>query len=252
MASDHSTQPSLCNEPGKTCFRCKERKPFAEFHRNVRKRDGFDTYCKACAFENYRRTKAKPRKQAVHDPNSLKQCIHCGQRKPLFEFFPRYGSADGRTNHCKQCHLAQERDRIEHLRQQHATSDEQKQCIRCNEVKPFSKFGSRAKTCKRCLYLANRNGSKASRLKKFGLTLEQYQAMNDHQSGKCAICGQPETLLWKGTLRQLAVDHCHATGKVRGLLCHQCNNGIGRFHDSPALLQAAAFYLRRHNSQNFP
>lgn len=86
------------------------------------------------------------------------------------------------------------------------------------------------------------------RLKKYGLTPCQYDAMHKAQDGVCAICKQPElapTALGDRT-RLLAVDHCHSTGKVRGLLCHACNKALGAFRDSPESLRAAAEYIERH------
>lgn len=62
--------------------------------------------------------------------------------------------------------------------------------------------------------------------------------MEVEQGGACKICGEPCT-----SGRSLAVDHCHKTGRVRGLLCGQCNNGLGRFRDRPDLLLAAIAYL---------
>lgn len=89
-------------------------------------------------------------------------------------------------------------------------------------------------------------------LNRFGLTLDDYFKMHDAQQGVCASCGRPETDRRNGKIRWLAVDHCHSTGAIRGLLCGNCNNGIGRFRDDPDLLRKAADYLERHamNSSN--
>lgn len=83
-------------------------------------------------------------------------------------------------------------------------------------------------------------------LKRFGLTLEGYYRMHDAQEGVCACCERPETTKRHGKLVWLAVDHCHSTGAVRGLLCNNCNQGIGQFKDSAELLRRAAAYLERH------
>jgi len=64
------------------------------------------------------------------------------------------------------------------------------------------------------------------------------------QNGVCAICSGGETVKTRGTLRRLAVDHDHETGKVRGLLCNRCNNGLGNFRDDPDLLREAIAYLQ--------
>jgi hypothetical protein len=73
--------------------------------------------------------------------------------------------------------------------------------------------------------------------KNFGLTSADYEAMLKSQSGGCAICTAPPSG------KSLHIDHCHKTGRVRGLLCIRCNRGIGHFLDSPALLKSAIEYL---------
>lgn len=76
-------------------------------------------------------------------------------------------------------------------------------------------------------------------LRRYGITMEEFQQMVEAQNGLCAICAQPP----KGK-HYLSVDHSHATGKVRGLLCDNCNKGIGNLQDSPEVLEKAAAYLR--------
>src|SRR5882672_6633830 len=74
----------------------------------------------------------------------------------------------------------------------------------------------------------------------YGITLEQYNQILADQGGVCAICGGPPKK------RDLEVDHDHATGRVRGLLCHGCNVGIGFLCDSADLALRAAAYLEKH------
>ena len=81
------------------------------------------------------------------------------------------------------------------------------------------------------------------KLWKHGVTPEHYERLLVQQNHVCAICDQPETQLMKGTLRTLSIDHDHNTGEIRGLLCHNCNAGLGQFHDQRTLLEAAAAYL---------
>jgi hypothetical protein len=75
----------------------------------------------------------------------------------------------------------------------------------------------------------------------FGITVADYNAMLEEQGGGCAICGRQDASQAK---RRLHVDHDHATGAIRGLLCHGCNVGLGSFRDDPARLERAAEYLR--------
>lgn len=83
----------------------------------------------------------------------------------------------------------------------------------------------------------------ASRLK---MSIDQYYEMLQSQGNKCAICNREETRMYKGKFTRLCVDHCHKTGKVRAMLCHSCNTGIGKMEDSIEILQSAIEYLRKH------
>lgn len=74
----------------------------------------------------------------------------------------------------------------------------------------------------------------------YGMTLEDYDRMFVAQNGVCRICRKSCVVH-----RHLCVDHDHATGKVRGLLCTRCNQGIGKLLDDPVLLRVAADYLEK-------
>jgi hypothetical protein len=71
---------------------------------------------------------------------------------------------------------------------------------------------------------------------KYGITLAQFEQMQHEQNDKCKICHRDD--------RELFVDHCHASGIVRGLLCTQCNTAAGLIADSPETAQSMADYLR--------
>lgn len=77
----------------------------------------------------------------------------------------------------------------------------------------------------------------------FTFTVEEYDAMLAAQGDGCAICGAATNK----SGRRLSVDHCHDTGRVRGILCTNCNVGIGRFRDDPELVSRALEYLERHS-----
>jgi hypothetical protein len=79
----------------------------------------------------------------------------------------------------------------------------------------------------------------------YGITYSQYVVLRQEQDDCCAICGRPETARVRGGgERQLAVDHDHESGAIRGLLCHSCNIGLGYFGESAERLDFAASYLR--------
>ena len=88
---------------------------------------------------------------------------------------------------------------------------------------------------------SNKKASKRYNVKSnYGLTMEQVDSIKVMQDSMCAICGDPFNDTYK-----TQIDHCHQTGKVRGLLCINCNWMLGKSRDNPQLLRAAADYLER-------
>lgn len=86
-----------------------------------------------------------------------------------------------------------------------------------------------------------RNIRRATKLRlKYGITREEYLMLLSKQDNKCKICGKAE----KDNGRELAVDHCHNTNRIRGILCVRCNAGLGNFKDNIRLLEKAVNYLR--------
>jgi hypothetical protein len=82
----------------------------------------------------------------------------------------------------------------------------------------------------------------------YGISIGDYAEMYRKQDGKCAICHQPETTMdYRGTKKDLAVDHCHETGAVRELLCYSCNSMLGQAKDNVEVLLAGADYIRKHS-----
>ena len=87
---------------------------------------------------------------------------------------------------------------------------------------------------------------KSYRQRTYGVSHDEYMEMLEEQDYVCAICNKPEELLNpSGETRPLCIDHCHDTGKVRGLLCNRCNILLSRAQDSVEILANAINYLRR-------
>ena len=133
-------------------------------------------------------------------------------------------------------------------------------CTTCRESKPLTAFGRSRKNksrgdgrqykCQNCATQykrdliagdpdRHRKLHRWAKLKQsYGVTPDKYEEMYRAQGGKCAICAST-----CDRHKHLSVDHCHTTGKVRGLLCQKCNVALGQLQDDPQLLRAAADYL---------
>jgi hypothetical protein len=164
----------------------------------------------------------------------MKTCKVCGVTKPIDQFYPNKSGRDGRRPECKECNLARRkaayranpRAAIERVMQWRAKNPEQYAA----RQRAYKESGKKA--------IADR---KSHLKRKYGLTVEQYDAMLGAQGGVCAICGEKP-----GDLT-LHVDHHHESGAVRKLLCVRCNNALGLFQESHELFQAAADYLNGHD-----
>jgi len=130
-----------------------------------------------------------------------------------------------------------------------------KTCTKCKVEKSFDefpvftdkgvkKYRTRCKVCKneeqKERYRQNPDTHRSYLYKtKYGITIEDYDKLLALQGGKCAICASTDP---NGQGR-FHIDHNHETGKVRGLLCHRCNTGLGLFSDNPEILVKALQYL---------
>lgn len=135
-----------------------------------------------------------------------------------------------------------------------------KRCSKCKLDKPLAEFYRSSSTkdghrfeCKICSNNASMEYAKAHwktriqpktrgyRLQhRYGLTIQDFDKLILNQKGMCAICHEP--------LVVVNVDHCHKTGKVRGLLCSLCNLGVGKLRDDINILKSAIEYLNRHGT----
>ena len=145
---------------------------------------------------------------------ATKKCPCCKQTKGLFDFAIRLsGERVGQpVAHCKTCNSEKQKER---------------------------------KARDPSIYRRVEWPSKLKNI--YGITVDDYYKMLENQGGGCAICGTrvPSQRARKYAKTEMFfVDHCHSTGKVRGLLCSRCNRGLGYFDDNPSRLEMAAAYLK--------
>jgi len=125
----------------------------------------------------------------------------------------------------------------------HRTKEARRHLIRAYDRRSYLKTRDKRRARNKIWRTANQLRLKhynwVRSLKDWGLTPEDYDRILKEQNGGCAIC---HNLCKSG--RRLSVDHCHRTGRLRGLLCGNCNRGLGYFNDSEELLFSAANYLK--------
>lgn len=148
----------------------------------------------------------------------MKTCTHCKKEKGIEMFFKDKQKKSGYSPVCKEC--------------------------KTQNNKKWAKNNPEKVTLVKDKWLSNNKEyrqiiSLRSHLKrKYGLTIEQYEFLVEKQNGVCAICKKEDTI------GRLSVDHCHKTGKIRGLLCRNCNSMLGLAKESSILLRAGIDYLK--------
>lgn len=143
------------------------------------------------------------------------------------------------------------------------------QCTSCLLLKPLAehfyklKQGNYSLRCKQCWSQPSYETKRRSHLRvKFGISLEDWIVIYKSQDGTCAIClkmlpsieqmMEPRTKRDSWSNRDWNTDHCHSSGKIRGILCRGCNQGLGAFRDNTEALRRAAEYVERSKAKNIP
>ena len=140
-----------------------------------------------------------------------KQCPSCGVEKLVTDFSKNKRRVDNLSYYCKQCVNQRAREAYEKKKQDPERYQLEQQKERDRHLR-----------------------------RTFGITSQQYDQMLDAQAGRCAICHTDECKSGYA----FAVDHCHTTEKIRGLLCRDCNTSLGKFNDNIQTLERAIEYLR--------
>ncbi|MGM9337489.1 endonuclease VII domain-containing protein [Streptomyces murinus] len=181
----------------------------------------------------------------AEDP-SAKECGKCGRDLPRAAFARDRNRRDGLQPYCRECvaeygaaHYRRRREAMgKTVRQKVAVPAGHKRCPQCQEVKPHAQWERHksssdgwASYCRTCR--AGRNRTSYFK-RKYGLTEAERDSLIVSQGGVCCIClAAPPA----------HVDHCHETGRVRGVLCFSCNAALGQFKDQPEVIRRAAAYV---------
>lgn len=161
----------------------------------------------------------------------MKKCPKCTRGLPDKDFYIKHypNGTVGLRSYCKQCSISERnewRKNNAHLDNERnkAYNREHAHIIRGNKIKS---------------YWPGTNWRQAA---------ENYKTLRANQNGVCAICSRPERRQHAvtGTTWDLAIDHCHETGLVRGLLCNSCNRGLGLLGDKIDTLEKVLLYLKNH------
>ncbi|MFJ2235995.1 endonuclease VII domain-containing protein [Streptomyces sp. NPDC087859] len=172
----------------------------------------------------------------------LKRCPRCKEDKPRAAFASNKLMRDGLQVYCRECasayHQARQVAKGRNVRPRVEVPPGHKYCRTCGEIKPHSEWTRNrsasdglATLCKSCKAIKGRAGH----LKRhYGITEAERDELIASQGGVCCIClaALPEH-----------VDHCHETGRVRGVLCFSCNAALGQFKDRPDVIRRAATYV---------
>lgn len=190
-----------------------------------------------------------------------KVCSICCIDLPLERFYVGKGGKYGRESYCKDCYREKRRAGVKRKPgpiDWFVEISGTRECKHCGVVKDLSEFRKHQKksgdyvpghVCKPCAYARLDPGPRiAAKLRSYGLTVAEYDSMLERADYKCEACAKPLKRAFGGHQRKdvACVDHCHATGVVRGILCLGCNSAMGHLADSAQRVEGLYRYVKRH------
>ncbi len=205
----------------KICRNCKTNKEDSEFYKHPANRDGLQSWCKVCK-KAYKQTQEykKYGKEYYRIPEVRQKALDREKTPEALKKKRDYGKKPETKKRLRDLSKTPKYRETKRKWRQTPKGKEQMICWSRSDKR-------RDNVLKRI----------------FGITLDDYNNMLLSQNSRCDICKKHQSEF----KQRLAVDHCHKTNKVRGLLCFPCNTGIGRFGDDIKMLEAAIAYLKKHN-----
>jgi hypothetical protein len=239
----------------KKCNRCWIEKSTLDFQKRSKSKDGLRNQCKECRSEQDKDRCEKNRNRDAIDVPDYKTCPRCNQEKEGSEFYKDNNTLDGLGGWCKECRVKttnvnQEKNKAREI----IIIPDFKRCARCKIEKPSREFyktwynkNGLTSWCRDCVSVRNME-------KLYGVSEEWYRLTLESQGGACAICN-----LKFADDNPACVDHEHVEGwkemppekrklYVRGLLCNNCNFGLGSLKECRKALRRAIDYLKKYGS----
>lgn len=173
--------------------------------------------------------------------DTMKRCPRCGETKPLDNFGKDSRAHDGKRTYCKLCSNEYHKNYRVSNPERTKQFDFRHYHNRREKVLAYNKQYRKDNKEKLKDYLKKYNQEYG--IKQYGITPEEYQEMLERQGGVCAVCGG------LSNRKRLFIDHDHKTGRVRGLLCHKCNSGLGLLRDSLEIVYKLASYLKGNKNE---
>lgn len=185
-----------------------------------------------------------------------RHCTGCDEHKPFDAFYSRKNNLSGKYR-CKSCEVKANKERRANLPVEVVRAREKAYMAVHKERNPNyytdkrNIYGPKEKATKAAFYKANPDARRNIQYKsKFGLTIDDVRLMLANQGGLCANRGCGQEIKIGGKRKEMAcVDHCHATGKVRGMLCLVCNTSLGHLENKNRMLGLTE-YLQKYGVQN--
>lgn len=214
------------------CRDCGVTKDISEFYRSPRRKCGHEPNCKLCRDGRKYETRRKRRVEyglKIKFPtlanrllmeDGFRYCPKCKNAKELWEFY-KVNNRNHYSTYCKTC-------QSEFNKEVNAKSEVRDKRLRKNKERSKEQIEKYVDSDLK---------------RKYGISLDDYNRMLLNQDFKCDICA----LNTKDNAQRFCVDHDHKTGKVRGLLCSQCNFLLGCSYECPEILSNAVIYLKKHN-----
>lgn len=225
--------------PNRVCRKCQTAKPLSEFYKiSPRATSGHKGTCRKCVIKSsvvrqkIHRRRVDQWERYVRFGVAIREkaCTKCKAVKPAIEFKLCTRNRTRLRTACKECDQRQSA-----VYKARSGASESMRAFR-ERYKTSEAYGLSQK-----MYAESEHGKKTRLnyrlLSRFGITVDDYDFLLSLQGGGCGICGR------KPVTRRLHVDHNHETGKVRGLLCLDCNTSVGRFKEDPSLFDKAKAYV---------